>query len=71
MDASIPPEILGKLTAFGELLRYLRRRAGLTQTQLSVAVGYRAALAKVTYIRSIGSTRFYISSKTHPLFRVL
>jgi TolB-like protein/Tfp pilus assembly protein PilF/DNA-binding XRE family transcriptional regulator len=40
MDASIPPEILGKLTTFGELLRYLRRRAGLTQTQLSIAVGY-------------------------------
>jgi serine/threonine-protein kinase len=28
------------LTTFGELLRYLRRRAGLTQTQLSIAVGY-------------------------------
>jgi serine/threonine-protein kinase len=40
MDASIPAEILGKLTTFGELLRYLRRRAGLTQTQLSIAVGY-------------------------------
>jgi DNA-binding XRE family transcriptional regulator len=40
MDASIPPEILDKLTTFGELLRYLRRRAGLTQTQLSIAVGY-------------------------------
>ena len=40
MAASIPPEILDKLTTFGELLRYLRRRAGLTQTQLSIAVGY-------------------------------
>jgi TolB-like protein/Tfp pilus assembly protein PilF/DNA-binding XRE family transcriptional regulator len=40
MDASIPSEILGNLTTFGELLRYLRRRAGLTQTQLSIAVGY-------------------------------
>jgi DNA-binding XRE family transcriptional regulator len=40
MDASIPSEILDKLTNFGELLRYLRRRAGLTQTQLSIAVGY-------------------------------
>src|SRR3984957_17630966 len=40
MDASIPSEILDKLTTFGELLRYLRRRAGLTQTQLSIAVGY-------------------------------
>src|ERR1700739_4295000 len=40
MGASIPTEILDKLTTFGELLRYLRRRAGLTQTQLSIAVGY-------------------------------
>jgi serine/threonine-protein kinase len=40
MDASIPSEILDKLATFGELLRYLRRRAGLTQTQLSIAVGY-------------------------------
>jgi len=40
MDGSIPSEILDKLTTFGELLRYLRRRAGLTQTQLSIAVGY-------------------------------
>jgi predicted transcriptional regulator len=37
---SIPSEILEKLTTFGELLRYLRRRAGLTQTELSIAVGY-------------------------------
>jgi len=40
MGASIPVEILDKLTTFGELLRYLRRRAGLTQTELSIAVGY-------------------------------
>src|ERR1700735_2349592 len=40
LEASIPSEILDKLTTFGELLRYLRRRAGLTQTQLSIAVGY-------------------------------
>src|SRR5271168_190655 len=40
MDGPIPKEILDKLTTFGELLRYLRRRAGLTQTQLSIAVGY-------------------------------
>jgi TolB-like protein/DNA-binding XRE family transcriptional regulator len=40
MGNSIPAEILGKLATFGELLRYLRRRAGLTQTQLSIAVGY-------------------------------
>src|ERR1700684_1415035 len=40
LEASIPSEILDKLTTFGELLRYLRRRAGLTQTELSIAVGY-------------------------------
>jgi TolB-like protein/DNA-binding XRE family transcriptional regulator len=40
MDASIPSGILDRLTTFGELLRYLRRRAGLTQTELSIAVGY-------------------------------
>jgi TolB-like protein/DNA-binding XRE family transcriptional regulator len=40
MGASIPTEILDKLVTFGELLRYLRRRAGLTQTDLSIAVGY-------------------------------
>jgi transcriptional regulator with XRE-family HTH domain len=28
------------LTTFGELLRYLRRRVGLTQTELSIAAGY-------------------------------
>lgn len=40
MSASIPSEILNKLVTFGEVLRYLRRRAGLTQTELSIAVGY-------------------------------
>src|ERR1700733_9706176 len=40
MDVAIPLEILDRLTTFGELLRYLRRRAGLTQTSLSIAVGY-------------------------------
>jgi TolB-like protein/DNA-binding XRE family transcriptional regulator len=40
MDAPIPKEILERLTTFGEMLRYLRRRAGLTQTGLSIAVGY-------------------------------
>ena len=40
MDASIPKQILDKLETFGELLRYLRRRVGLTQTEFSIAVGY-------------------------------
>jgi predicted ATPase/DNA-binding XRE family transcriptional regulator len=30
----------GSFTTFGEMLRHLRRRAGLTQTQLGIAVGY-------------------------------
>lgn len=40
MTASIPAELLERFATFGELLRYLRRRAGLTQTELSIAVGY-------------------------------
>lgn len=40
MDAPIPREILDRITSFGELLRYLRRRARLSQTELSIAVGY-------------------------------
>lgn len=40
MGEAIPQEILENLATFGELLRYLRRRAGLTQTELSIAVGY-------------------------------
>src|ERR1700730_8020205 len=40
MAASIPAQMLDKFATFGELLRYLRRRAGLTQTELSIAVGY-------------------------------
>jgi TolB-like protein/Tfp pilus assembly protein PilF len=40
MDAPIPRQILDRITSFGELLRYLRRRAGLSQTELSIAVGY-------------------------------
>jgi transcriptional regulator with XRE-family HTH domain len=31
---------LEKFTTFGDLLRYLRRRAGLTQMELATAVGY-------------------------------
>ncbi|MBL8056003.1 MAG: helix-turn-helix domain-containing protein [Anaerolineales bacterium] len=31
---------LAQFTTFGELLRYLRCRAGLTQRQLAIAVGY-------------------------------
>jgi transcriptional regulator with XRE-family HTH domain len=32
-----------RFTSFGELLRFLRRRAGLTQLELSIAVGYSSA----------------------------
>jgi WD40 repeat protein/transcriptional regulator with XRE-family HTH domain len=40
MSNSILPPTLDKFTTFGELLRFLRRRAGLTQLELSIAVGY-------------------------------
>ena len=36
----IPPSTLEKFTTFGDLLRFLRRRAGITQLELSIAVGY-------------------------------
>src|SRR4051812_36161127 len=34
------PLALERFATFGDLLKYLRRRAGLTQRELSVAVGY-------------------------------
>ena len=40
MSTSIPATTLDKFTTFGDLLRYLRRAAGLTQLELSVQVGY-------------------------------
>jgi WD40 repeat protein/transcriptional regulator with XRE-family HTH domain len=40
MPGSIPIKILEKFTTFGDLLRYLRRHAGLTQLELSFHVGY-------------------------------
>ena len=39
MSDSIPEHSLNKLSTFGQLLRFLRMRAGLTQTELSIAVG--------------------------------
>ncbi len=40
MPGSNHPVKLNTFTTFGDLLRYLRRRADLTQTELSIAVGY-------------------------------
>jgi len=40
MSNSIPTSVLEKFTTFGDLLRYLRRRTGLTQIEMSIAVGY-------------------------------
>lgn len=40
MTSSIPAGTLEKFTTFGDLLRFLRRRAGITQMELAVAVGY-------------------------------
>lgn len=40
MPVSSEKLALDQFTTFGDLLRYLRRRAGLTQRELSIAVGY-------------------------------
>jgi WD40 repeat protein/transcriptional regulator with XRE-family HTH domain len=40
MSTTISSISLEKFTTFGDLLRFLRRRAGLTQLELSIAVGY-------------------------------
>jgi len=40
MSISSIPLTLDRFTTFGDLLKYLRRRAGLTQRELSIAVGY-------------------------------
>src|SRR5574339_818818 len=40
MPASIPASTLEKFITFGDLLRFLRRRTGLTQMELAIAVGY-------------------------------
>lgn len=40
MSASLPTDLLEKFTTFGDLLRFLRRHTGLTQLELSIAVGY-------------------------------
>jgi len=40
MPASTRTVALDTFTTFGDLLRYLRRRTGLTQIELSIAVGY-------------------------------
>src|SRR5574342_785253 len=40
MRTSIPSSTLEKFITFGDLLRFLRRRIGLTQMELAIAVGY-------------------------------
>jgi WD40 repeat protein len=40
MPIFIPASTLEKFTTFGDLLRFLRRRIGLTQMELATAVGY-------------------------------
>jgi len=40
MSTSIPTTTLEKFTTFGDLLRFLRRRIGITQMELAIAVGY-------------------------------
>jgi WD40 repeat protein len=43
MSTSIPSSTLEKFTSFGDLLRFLRRRTGLTQLEFSNSVGYSGA----------------------------
>jgi transcriptional regulator with XRE-family HTH domain len=40
MPTSIPASTLEKFITFGDLLRFLRRRTGLTEMELAIAVGY-------------------------------
>ncbi|MCK6582305.1 MAG: BMP family ABC transporter substrate-binding protein [Anaerolineales bacterium] len=40
MSTDIPAATLKKFTTFGDLLRFLRRRVGITQMELAAAVGY-------------------------------
>src|SRR5690606_35617690 len=40
MPTAIPAVTLDRLATFGDLLRFLRRRAGLTQLELAADVGY-------------------------------
>ncbi len=40
MTVSSTSFALDRFTTFGDLLKYLRRRAGYTQRELSIAVGY-------------------------------
>jgi len=40
LPVSTRSNALDSFTTFGDMLRYLRRRAGLTQTELAIAVGY-------------------------------
>ena len=40
MSISFPSNTLEKFTTFGDLLRFLRRRMGITQMELATAVGY-------------------------------
>ena len=40
MTTSIPANTLEKFITFGDLLRFLRRRIGITQMELAIQVGY-------------------------------
>jgi WD40 repeat protein/transcriptional regulator with XRE-family HTH domain len=43
MAALVQPSVVASFATFGDLLKYLRRRAGRTQLELSIAVGYSEA----------------------------
>ncbi len=43
MATLVEPSVVASFSTFGDFLKYLRRRAGLTQLELSIAVGYSEA----------------------------
>src|SRR5512141_1215079 len=40
MDTTVPAPMLHNFTTSGDMLRFLRRRVGITQMELAIAVGY-------------------------------
>src|SRR5512136_2711468 len=43
MASSVPPDLVASFSTFGDLLKFLRRRARLTQLELSIVIGYSEA----------------------------
>ena len=56
MPTAIPAVTLDRLATFGDLLRFLRRRAGLTQLELAADVGY--SDAQISRLNKIYAYRY-------------